>query len=828
MNNYSFVVASEQELTGCLSNVAVNPECRYLAQICSTQSAETALTLSANLRKQIEGIEVIGHSTSHFIHDAKIKSSGTLVIISEFTQSSITSTLLKLSSEPNQSECSFYLSQSLSLSDSSKAIISFADGVDSKDNELFSSFNTISHLVPVTGGVSQLNEFGSWVLLNDEVTTKAIVAVALHGNALHAWHSGFIEWNPVGRTFEVTKVEGGRVISLDHRSCSELYEYYLGDGKKISFYELKSFPLMRGDRINQDICIPEQVAEDGGIEFSGNLKVGEKVRFCYNHPSLTLEQVQFESAELSRLSPEIIFVYNCSSRVNFAEGGNELLQFRTVAQTEGSYFSGEFCRASKQKILHHSLTYLALREGEAIYRSSASVSPYVNRDKITPLFSLIHNAISDVDKMQKSMEQRLKEQALRLTESYRLDHRTSLPNRIALKEQLSRIKTNEYLVTMKLMSFRQINEKYGYRIGDQLLMDISDYGRKQLKLLFPEKDLYSIGIGEWAIIVQSDNDTSVVQQRLYAFVEQLEQINFRPIGLSEMDHISVSLNAGVISCKDYPTLSPDEILIKSIEARRWARDNNRHVCDAKELQEKVDERQSQLNWLSVVSRAILRNQVRSYAQPIFEAHTHQKYSQECLVRIVESGKVISPGQFLPIIEGTHLYTRLSRQMIANTFQLMRDIPGNFSLNLNPQDLVSDKTVALLEEHILSLDTPERVGLEILETEEIKDYARVREVCNHLQTLGAKIIIDDFGSGYSNIDEIIKLEPQIIKLDGSLIKNIDQDKKQREVTRALVNLCQVFGAKTVAEFVHSRDVAIVAEDLGFDYLQGYYFGEPREL
>ncbi|MDG3086693.1 EAL domain-containing protein [Vibrio hannami] len=826
MKNYSFIVASKRELVGELKNVRTHPQYHYLAQICSTQSAEVALEISATLREFIDNVEVLGHSTCNYIHDAKILGNDTLVILSEFTDTTTTSTLLKVPEELNEAGENWNLCKNLFLNEDSKAIISFADGIDSKDCELFSSFNSGALTISLAGGISQVNEYGSWVLLNEEIATNALTAIALHGKDLHAWHSGFIEWNPVGRTFEVTQVEGSKVLSLDHRRCSDLYRHYLGDGKMLSLYELKSFPLMRGERINQDICIPENVTGDN-IEFSGNLEVGDKVRFCFNHPSLTLEQVQLEAEQLAQDSPDALFVYNCSSRINYAEGEKELLQFEKVAKTVGSYFSGEFCCSGQQKILHHSLTYLALREGES---KRDEFKPKINtkRDRVTPLFSLIHNAISDVDSMQKSMEQRLKDQALRLTESYRLDHRTSLPNRIALKEQLSKLKLNEHLVTMKLMNFTQINEKYGYRIGDQLLMDISHYGRKQSKLRFPNKELYSIGIGEWALIIDSNNDAETVQRGFYEFVEQLEQINFRPIGLPEMDHISISVNAGIISAKDYPMLSPDELLIKSIEARRWAKQHNRHVCNAKELQLKVDERQSQLNWLSVVSRAILQNQVRTYAQPIVKSGSHNQYSQECLVRIREGEQIISPGLFLPIIEGTHLYTRLSRQMISNTFDLMRNRSGNFSLNLNPQDLVSEKTICLLEEHILSLDSPERVGLEVLETEEIKDYARVREVCNHLQSLGAKIIIDDFGSGYSNIDEIIKLEPQIIKLDGSLIKNIDKDKKQRDVTKALVNLCSVFGAKTVAEFVHSQEIAMIAEDLGFDYLQGYYFGEPKPL
>ncbi len=167
-------------------------------------------------------------------------------------------------------------------------------------------------------------------------------------------------------------------------------------------------------------------------------------------------------------------------------------------------------------------------------------------------------------------------------------------------------------------------------------------------------------------------------------------------------------------------------------------------------------------------------------------------------------------------------------MIHSTLHYMRDKQGDFSINLSPQDLLSDKTLMLLEHEISQLNDPRRIGLEVLESEQIKDYGRMIEVCSHFRSLGARIIVDDFGSGYSNIDEILKLEPEVIKLDGSLIRDIDKDLKQRKIASQLVRLCQVFNAETVAEFVHNQEVCTIAQDMGVDYLQGYYLGEPTRL
>ena len=298
--------------------------------------------------------------------------------------------------------------------------------------------------------------------------------------------------------------------------------------------------------------------------------------------------------------------------------------------------------------------------------------------------------------------------------------------------------------------------------------------------------------------------------------------------MPEVDYLSVSITGGIASAIDFPHCAGEELLVKAIDARKRGEERNTHFYNAKNCATTQIQQQEQLSLMGSVSRAILDQRILTYSQPIYSAQTLQQASQECLVRIEDNGEIIAPGRFLPIIEGTHLYTRLSRHMMASTLNYMADKQGPFSINLSPQDMLSDKTLYLLEESINKLNDPSRLGIEVLESEQIKDFSRMVEVCEHFKRMGVRLMVDDFGSGYSNIDEIIRLEPDIIKLDGSLIKTIDQDEKQRQITGQLVKLCQVLNAKTVAEFVHNRQVCEVAIDLGVDYLQGFYLAEPQRL
>ena len=120
-----------------------------------------------------------------------------------------------------------------------------------------------------------------------------------------------------------------------------------------------------------------------------------------------------------------------------------------------------------------------------------------------------------------------------------------------------------------------------------------------------------------------------------------------------------------------------------------------------------------------------------------------------------------------------------------------------------------------------------IVFEIIESEGIENFDQVLEFINDVKQYGAKISIDDFGTGYSNFEYLMKLKVDYIKIDGSMIKNIDSDKNSQMITNSIVSFARSMNIKTVAEFVHSKNVAEKVRELEVDFSQGYYFGEPTD-
>ena len=831
MQTYTFLANTEEKLESQLAQREWCDSKQYLVQLFSTQSLDVARQLANVALNRLSQATLIGQSARHVICDNCLESTCTLVIVSEFNETRLISAVQPFTGNPNQD--SQDLVSQLDLSEDTKTVISLCDQVEGRDYPIYGAFENHSYALPVAGGLCHENEFGRWVMHNEQTYQHACVAVALTNPNLKVWSDAYSEWNPIGMKLRVTHAIGNRLYALNDKPAIEVFKHYLADGKDLPFSQLMSFPLYRELGRKKGISTPLRINDDGSIEFDSPWQIGEEAQFCYNHPSLTAEKVRHGAEMLAMHQPESVIIYNCVSRLEFIDSKLELKPFEGIVNACGAYCMGELYRTEeRQDILHHSLTYIAMRESDKV--NEFRCEDFKCDSTVSPLLNLVRNAVADLDSMNTQMEKKLHQQARRLTESYRIDSLTRLPNRIVLKERLNTILFTEHLLTLKLTNFHEVNDKYGYQVGDQLLLDLSNHlvERLQLRVVKRSKikvELFSIGVGEWAIIFNTSAGGAKIKERFVEFADEVERVNFEPYGLTDIDYLSVSLCGGFASRCDFLTDNSDEILLKAIEARRYGVRNNTHITNAKDIQVSEEERKERIGWLSCVSRAILDQNIITYSQPIVESGTHEMIGQECLVRIMEAdGTIVPPGKFLPMIADTHLYTRLSRHMIKNTIGYMADKQSPFSINLSPQDLLSDKTLEVLETAISGMNDPTRLGLEVLESEQIRDYGRMIEVCDHFRSLGARIIVDDFGSGYSNIDEIIKLEPQIIKLDGSLIRNIDKDQKQRNIASQLVRLCQVFNAKTVAEFVHNQQVCEIAEQMGVDYLQGYYFGEPKQL
>ena len=195
---------------------------------------------------------------------------------------------------------------------------------------------------------------------------------------------------------------------------------------------------------------------------------------------------------------------------------------------------------------------------------------------------------------------------------------------------------------------------------------------------------------------------------------------------------------------------------------------------------------------------------------------------------LEDGSILTPYSFLKEAKKAKLYLGMTRMLVKKACEYFKDKDIDFNLNLTLEDIKDQYTMDFIVNTMEKTNTAKQITFEIVESEGIESFTEVSNFIKKAKKLGCKIAIDDFGTGYSNFEYIIKLDVDYIKIDGSLIKNINTDNNLYLTVQTIVGFAKALKIKTVAEFVHNEEVLNCVKNLDIDYSQGFFIDEPKEL
>ncbi len=261
-------------------------------------------------------------------------------------------------------------------------------------------------------------------------------------------------------------------------------------------------------------------------------------------------------------------------------------------------------------------------------------------------------------------------------------------------------------------------------------------------------------------------------------------------------------------------------------ALKLAKKDKKHFLTYTEDMRTLKEYENRLSWIQRLMKAIDQDKIVPLFQAIVDSKTNEVVKYEALMRIKESeDDYIVPVHFLDISKENKIYFKLTLIMLEKTFQICRDTNKKFSINLTKDDMINDEIVKFIVNKFEQYNFAHNITFEILESEGIENYNEIASFIKIVKKYGATISIDDFGTGYSNFEYLMKLDFDYLKIDASMIKNIDKDEKSQMVTKTIVEFAQKIGVKTIAEFVSSKSILNKIQELDIDYAQGYYLGEP---
>ena len=401
---------------------------------------------------------------------------------------------------------------------------------------------------------------------------------------------------------------------------------------------------------------------------------------------------------------------------------------------------------------------------------------------------------------------------IQLFKRYFTDHLTQLPNLYQLRRDLEQM-SNPGLILLKIDNFQKINTFYGFIVGDYVLETVG----KHLKEMLSDNKVYRLSGAEFAVTLEKN----LGFYELKGYIEKMyEKISTIEVFYREAK-IYIDFTLGSTSIKDNENIF-SKVSMALMHARQkgvrfWIYEDRMHF---------EDEYSRNLSMSHIVREAVAASRVLPYFQAILDNKTGKVVKYECLARLVDAkGKIIAPTVFIPIAKNIKVYNQVTKSIILKSFEFFEEKDFEFSVNLSIDDIMSSEIFHFIINVLKNSKASSRVTFEILESEAIKDFKRVDRFISEVRRYGASIAIDDFGSGYSNFAYLTRIETDFIKIDGSLIKNIDVDESLHIVVETIVNFAKRLHMKTVAEYVHSSVVLDKVKELGIDYSQGFYIDEP---
>jgi PAS domain S-box-containing protein/diguanylate cyclase (GGDEF)-like protein len=439
------------------------------------------------------------------------------------------------------------------------------------------------------------------------------------------------------------------------------------------------------------------------------------------------------------------------------------------------------------------------KDGE-FYYVNIIIKPILDENNEIIEYIAIRHEITDLIHKSEELEKSLRE-----------DFLTKEGNRFKLLEDIKKSKRPS-LALLDINRFGEINDFYGYDIGDEVLRIVAKTFRK---FIGNKYSLYRIYSDEFAILADNED-----KEHFIRFIKQIsDSLSLNPLKIKGKEiYIQISYS---ISFEEKNTLKKTANMIK-----KYAKTNKDVVIYDKNLEiEKIYEKN--IMWTTKLKKAFENDNIVPYYQAIFNIKTNKIEKYEALVRLIdEDGIAISPYYFLDIAKKSKQYLKLTKRVIKKSFEYFKDKNFEFSINLTLEDIKSKSISTYILDMLVEYNIASKVVFEIVESEGIEDFVEVNSFIDKVRELGCQIAIDDFGSGYSNFEYLIKLNADYIKIDGSLIKDILINKNSEEIVITLVDFARRQGLKTIAEFVSNKDIFEKVKDLGIDYAQGYYISEPK--
>lgn len=834
MKTINFIYTTEKHFKELIRANELSPDKEYLIRIHTcVHTQSTVMPLVNSILALLPHAKIIGSSTCGVIYEGKILEDCCLVSVTDFQNVSVATLLTPLVNESGMDLSGEALAASVRqqltgshlrfmLTFFSRPFIKITDFVDNLNNHI-PDLQMIGGVANTADGTPERSWlYQSFVFTEKGVSNNALVCAALCSDRMSVFGDIVYVTEPVGKTYTITDAEGMIIRTVDGINAVDWYQDLLGvDLSGIGQSNSTSiFPLIKPDYHNipwavayspQNEKISMFVDEPEPVMFvPSEAKVGDKIRISYSSIQKTIDVCECVCENICAHPSEVLFGYSCVSRRDmFSNCASwELMPFQKT-NLSGALLSGEIGNMDNFNLYcNYSFAIASLAEGSGSIRLDIkSLSENSNSlvDQNSQIIEyLLQNARSGQDDS-------LTEQQNEIKSSLFIDDDTGLGNVTKFLFDYNLGKFDKIcMITLKNESLLKafLSESKFLIYFNRFHKTIMDY--------FQTGGFGCYIYKKTALLLTASPDISDAD-----FIESVKGLQAICSNCKFSSYVPVT---------DFAVVMHEDDMIKKAElalVKMRTKNQNFLVYTAELGLEQFNA--LKMKMITIINDAISNDRVIPYFQGIHDNRHNDIKMYESLMRIEdEEGNVYTPYFFLNIAREYGYYPDISYIMIEKVLKKFRDSTDKVTINLNISDIYDYRITSLIFDFLKDAPYPENYIFELTETEEIEDYQIIFEFSERIHEAGGSIAIDDFGSGFSNFLNILKINSDYIKIDGEIIKNISSDIYAQEFLEMISGWANKHCKEIIAEFVEDASIQTIVEQNHIRFSQGYYYAKPERL
>ncbi|MCR5790611.1 MAG: EAL domain-containing protein [Lachnospiraceae bacterium] len=792
---------------------------------------EEAVELAGFIRHIVPRAHIFGTSTSAVISGGRLLHDQCVISVTQMAEGSIRSARIPLTDENGQDPVSperlcDLVKDAVIETDTALMLAFFPDiyhGIkcfSDLTNEVFPGVRMIGGIVSGNNIDRQSGKNSGFVFDENGWSDKSLLIASLNGPKLEAVGYLASGLQVVGDALTVTKAEGRKIYELDGRNAADVYREAVGDeireNRSLSFL----FPLSYSGK--QEIPFIVGCYEDYLLA-NHSVPVGKKLKRGFIHDRELIADSRRMLGKIETFEKaEMIFGYTCRDRYRlYPDSVKWELSVYENTNISGCLTEGELGSIDGKNV-YGNCCFVAAAVGEG--DSIQNYNPYVfsntealaedNRALLSYLMNIEERYSRDeASVMAESLQEFVRDCELKLLYS----EKERIPNEAAFYMD---IRTKGYdricvIEVLDTLSMRTVFSEQMIEMTHTIFLSrcSSFIADKDYRLYMLDKWKIAIAAPSYMVSLKSfSGDMKLLQKKLFETAENY--IAIVPVfcvinGCSAEDLKSVYNKARL------------EMTQKNNQFYIWGGDED------KLEEESIRERYHMVN---VINYALSHDKLIPHFQGVYDNQAGSIHHYESLMRLMdENGDIYYPISFLDVARSYGLlYDDLSFTMIRKVFEIFKDLPDkSVSINLGIRDIKNEELTEYIFGFLATAKYPGNFIFEILENEDVDDYDLVVRFIDNIHKLGALISIDDFGSGYSNLQHVVNIHFDYIKIDGSIVRNCCENHASENLVALISGWKRLStrDVKIVAEYVENEAIQNKLTEYDIDFSQGYLFSKP---